>query len=155
MQRAKCDIRSALDADRSMLLLLAEETLHPLATGAGHPERYRASEFLDLLDRADVFVGEIEDEIAGFMAVESEETGLALRCLCVSPGFEDSDVADRLLEWAEGMAVNRKLDRLVAHVPTADRQSLELYRGHGFLASEDDRRPELFSVVKRLPVVEP
>lgn len=155
MERARCDIRTARDTDRSMLLLLAEETLHTLATGAGHPERYHTTELLELLDRADVFVGETEGEIVGYVAVETENDALALRCLCVNPGFEGRGVAEQLVEWAEGLAVNRRLERLVAHIPAADRQSLQLYRGHGFSTSPDDVQPDMLYAVRRLASVEP
>ncbi len=57
MERLKCSVRSLRDDDRGMLVLLAEETLHPLAEGSGHPELYCASDLLELLDRADVYVG--------------------------------------------------------------------------------------------------
>ena len=154
MERALCEIRTARDTDRSMLLLLAEETLHPLAAAAGHPERYHTTELLELFDRADIFVGEVDGEIAGYVVVESEDDGLALRCLCINPGFEDRGVADQLIDWAEGLAVNWRLGRLVAHVPVADEQSLRLYRSHGFVASPDGVRPDLLNVTKRLPAVE-
>ena len=154
MERALCEIRTVRDTDRSMLLLLAEETLHPLAAAAGHPERYHTAEFLELLDRADVFVGEVDGEIAGYVVVESEDDGLALRCLCINPGFEDRGVADQLVDWAEGLAVNWRLGRLVAHIPAVDEQSLRLYRGHGFLATPDPGRPDLLNVAKRFPAVE-
>ena len=67
MQRIKCDIRRAEEKDRGMLVLLAEETLHPLAEGAGHPERYHSCEVVELLERADVFVAEAGGEPAGFV----------------------------------------------------------------------------------------
>ncbi len=60
MERLKCSLRTVTDDDRSMLALIAEETLHPLAEGAGHPERYHPDELMDLLDRAEVVVAESE-----------------------------------------------------------------------------------------------
>jgi ribosomal protein S18 acetylase RimI-like enzyme len=154
MERALCEIRTVRDTDRSMLLLLAEETLSPLAAGAGHPERYHTAELLELLDRADVFVAEVDGEIAGYVVVEGEDDSLALRCLCINPGFENRGVADQLVDWAEGLAVSWRLERLVAHIPSADQPSLKLYRGHGFVASPDPERPDLLAVAKRLPTVE-
>jgi len=132
MQRIKCDIRAAREADRSMLVLLAEETLHPLADGSGHPERYHTRELVELLGRADVYVAEARDEPAGFVALETEQDALTVRCICVSPAFEAQGVANQLLDWAEGLAIDRRLVRLVAHVPEDDAPSLHLYRGHGF-----------------------
>src|SRR5450756_2293024 len=85
MERVKCSVRDVSAADRGMLVLLAEETLHPLAEGSGHPERYHTAELLELLERADVFVAEAEGKMAGFVAVEAEDDALALRCMCVRP----------------------------------------------------------------------
>lgn len=152
MERVKCEFRSARDDDRSMLVLLAEETLHPLAVGAGHPERYHAKEFVDLLDRADVYVAEAEDELAGFVAVEPEADALAVHCVCVNPAFEARGVANQILDWAEGVAIARRLSRMTAYVPVSDAPSLRLYRGHGF--SEGPAHDEMLPLEKRLPTAE-
>ena len=150
MDRIKCEIRAVRDDDRSMLVLLAEETLHPLADGAGHPERYHAAEVVALLDRADVFVAENVTEPAGFMALEAEDDALAVRCICVHPAFEARGVANQLLDWAEGLAIDRRLDRMTALVPAADGPSLRLYRGHGFVSAGGD---EVLTLEKRLPTL--
>ncbi|NLE21404.1 MAG: GNAT family N-acetyltransferase [Actinobacteria bacterium] len=152
MDRIDCEIRGAEAGDHGMLVLLAEETLQPLAQGQGHPERYQAADVADLLDRADVFVAQCGDEPGGFIAVETDEDACAVRCICVSPAFEARGVANRLLDWVEGLALERKLARLVARVPAADRPSLHLYRRHGF-----ESRPEgdeMLVLEKRLPMVE-
>ena len=72
MQRIKCEIREAGRDDHGMLVLLAEETLHPLAEGAGHPERYHTGDIVGLLERADVFVAECDEEPGGFVAAETD-----------------------------------------------------------------------------------
>jgi ribosomal protein S18 acetylase RimI-like enzyme len=132
-----------------MLVLLAEETLHPLAEGAGHPERYHTADVVGLLDRADVFVAQCGDEPGGFVAVETEADACAVRCICVNPGFEARGVANQLLDWVEGLAIGRRLARVVALVPVTDAPSLRLYRGHGF--SSRPEGDEMLSLEKRLP----
>jgi ribosomal protein S18 acetylase RimI-like enzyme len=149
MQRIKCEIRAADKDDRGMLVLLAEETLHPLAEHSGHPERYHAGDVVGLLDRADVYVAQCGDETGGFVAVETEEDACAVRCICVNPGFEARGVANQLLDWVEGLAIGRRLSRVVAVVPRSDMPSLHLYRGHGF-ASRDDAA-DMLALEKRLP----
>ena len=144
-------VRSARDDDRSMMVLVAEETLHPLAAGAGHPERYHAEELLEMLGRADVFVAEAEREMAGFLAVEPEGDGLAVRCVCVSPAFEARGVADLLVDWAEGLAIDRRLNCLTAYVPAGDHPSLHLYQGHDFLPATATVRPGMVLLQKSLP----
>ncbi len=153
MDRVKCEIREAGEQDRSMLVLLAEETLHPLADGAGHPERYHAADIVDLLGRARAFVAVCADEPAGFVALETEEDALAVRCICVNPGFEARGVANQLLDWAEGLAIDGKLARLRAYVPAADAPSLHLYHGHGFSAA-GPAEGDVVALEKRLPTLE-
>jgi ribosomal protein S18 acetylase RimI-like enzyme len=152
MERVKCEIRTASRDDRGMLLLLAEETLHPLAESAGHPERYHAGDMVALLERADVFVAQCGDEPGGFVAVETDEDACAVRCICVNPGFEARGVANQLLDWVEGLAIERRLSCLVAHVPAGDGPSLHLYRGHGFSAREEE--DEMLLLEKRLPTAD-
>jgi ribosomal protein S18 acetylase RimI-like enzyme len=149
MERIKCEIREASADDRGMLVLLAEETLHPLAERAGHPERYHAGDVAALLDRADVFVAQCGGEPGGFVAVETDGNACAVRCICVNPGFEARGVANQLLDWVEGLAIDRKLSRLVAVVPESDTPSLRLYRGHGFSGHASDA--EMLSLEKPLP----
>jgi ribosomal protein S18 acetylase RimI-like enzyme len=153
VERIKCSVRSLQDGDRSMLVLLAEETLHQLAEASGHPERYCASDLLELLDRADVYVAEADGKTAGFLAVEPEGDALTVRCVCVSPAYEARGVANQLVDWAEGLAIDRRLGRLTARVPEGDNPSLRLYRGHGFSASPDPEAPGTLVVDKPLPVV--
>ena len=149
MDRIKCEIREAGAGDRSMLVLLAEETLHPLAAGTGHPERYRSGDVVSLLDRAEVFVADCGGEAGGFVAVEIGDDECAVRCICVSPAFEARGVANQLLDWVEGLAIGRRLARLVAFVPESDGPSLHLYRGHGFTGRADEG--DLLALEKRLP----
>jgi GNAT superfamily N-acetyltransferase len=153
VERIKCSVRSVRDDDRGMLVLLAEETLHPLAEGSGHPELYCANDLLELLDRADVYVAEAAGETTGFLAVEAEGDALTVRCVCVSPAFEARGVANQLVDWAEGLAIDQRLGRLRVRVPEGDNPSLRLYKGHGFSASPDPEAPGSLLVEKPLPVV--
>lgn len=152
MDRINCEIREAEAGDHGMLVLLAEETLQPLAQGQGHPERFQSADVVDLLDRADVFVAQCGDEPGGFIAVETDEDACVVRCICVNPGFEARGVANRLLDWVEGLALERKLARLVARVPAADGPSLHLYKGHGFKSRPEG--DEMLALEKRLPTVQ-
>ena len=124
----------------------------PSREGAGHPERYHAGDVVGLLDRADVFVAQCGGEPGGFVAVETEGDACAVRCICVNPGFEARGVANQLLDWVEGLAIERRLVRLVARVPSSDTPSLRLYRGHGFIGQARD--DELLDLEKRLPAAD-
>lgn len=152
MERTKCTIREAVENDHGRLLLIAEETLQPLAAKAGHPEKYRAGDVVALLGRADVFVAEHEDKAVGFIAVEADGDTCAVRCICVHPAFEARGVADQLLEWVEGQAISRHRACLAAVVPEFDAPSLHLYRGHGF--SSRPAGDDLLALEKPLPTAE-
>jgi ribosomal protein S18 acetylase RimI-like enzyme len=137
-----------------MLTLIAEETLRPLAVGAGHPERYHSDELVDLLERAEVVVAETGGAVAGFMALETRADELHVYCVCVGPAFEARGVANQLLDWAEGMGIDRGVSRLTAVVPAGDYPSRHLYEGHAFVAATPPRSGELLALEKRLPHVE-
>jgi ribosomal protein S18 acetylase RimI-like enzyme len=74
--------------------------------------------------------------------------------VCVSPAFEARGVANQLVDWAEGVAIDRRLRRLTAFVPAGDHPSLRLYRGHDFVAAAAPTQPEMVLLEKRLPAVE-
>ena len=151
MTRLKVEIRSMRRGDESQVFFLGEETLKPLATAAGHPERFDERRLLDLLGEAAVFVAEAGDELAGFVAVDRAPDVLSLRCLCVSPAHEAEAVAHQLLDWVEGMAFSERATRLRALVPAADQRSLHLYSAHGFESSPAGDGPEIVVLEKRLP----
>jgi N-acetylglutamate synthase-like GNAT family acetyltransferase len=135
-----------------MLFLLAEESLHPLAVGSGHAERYHPDELIGLIKRATVFVAESHGEIAGWVAVEREDDALVVRCLCIGPGFEARGVSHRLIDWVEGLAFNEHRSRLRAVVPQSDQPSRHVYGEHEFVPRPVADRPETVVMEKRLPV---
>jgi GNAT superfamily N-acetyltransferase len=144
MDRLHCFIRARELGDDVRLTLLAEEVFGLLARASGHPERYASSQFLDLLERAEVFVAQAGDEggeVAGFVAVEDEADGLAVRCLCVAPAYEAQGVAHQLLDWTEGLAYGRRRSRLLTTVAAGDERSLRLFRSHAYetLTERPDR----------------
>jgi ribosomal protein S18 acetylase RimI-like enzyme len=153
MERLRVEIRAMRGSDEGMLFYLAEETLHPLAVSAAHPERYDPAELLALLGDAAVFVAERDGEVAGYIAVDREPGALDVRCVCVNPAYEARAVAHQLIEWVEGLAFSEGRERLLAVVPAVDEPSQHLYRGHDFVPRPAQDRPEMIVLEKRLPVV--
>jgi ribosomal protein S18 acetylase RimI-like enzyme len=148
----KVAIRQATADDHGMLLLLAEECLLPLAEQLGHPERYDRARLLELFEHAEVYVAETESaEVAGWVAFDEAAGEVEVRCFCVSPAFEAKMVANRLLDWVEGLAISRGRETLTARVPSADETSLHLYRRHDFVAGPAPDQPETIALEKRLP----
>lgn len=153
MDELHVHIRAMTEDDRSMVFTLAEEVLRPLATAAGHPELFHDEEFLDLIERSEVFVAESprdSAEIAGYVVVESEQDSLLVRCVCVGPAFEGQHVGHRLVDWAEGLAYNRGLARVTAPLPRTDEVSRSLYQRHDFVPAPAPDRPETIVMEKRL-----
>jgi N-acetylglutamate synthase-like GNAT family acetyltransferase len=150
MERLKCAIRAKRSGDESMLFFLAEECLHPLAQGSGHADLFRPDELIDLLERANVFVAEAQGEVAGYVAVERDADSLAVRCLCVGPGFEGRAVSHQLVDWVEGVGYAEHARRLRALIPAADEPSRHLYREHDFVPAPSGDRPEMIVMEKRL-----
>jgi len=152
MERLRVTVREARTEDRSRLFLIAEETLHPRAAQEGHPERFDEHALLDLLERARVYVGETESaEIAGYVAFETDDDDVRVRCLCVGPAYEARAVGRQLLEWVEGIAFAEGRSRLCAYVPADDRLSRHLYEGHDFVPAPAEEQPEMIVLEKRLP----
>lgn len=152
MERLRVTVREARAEDRSLLYLMAEETLHPRAAQEGHPERFDERGLLDLLERARVYVGETEgDDIAGYVAFDTDDDTVWLRCLCVGPAYEARAVGRQLLEWVEGIAFAEGRARLSAYVPADDRPSRHLYEGHDFVPAPAVDRPDMIVLEKRLP----
>lgn len=155
MDDVHVDIRAMVEGDRSMVFALAEEVLRPLAQSAGHPELFHEDEFLALMARAEVWVADSPrplSEMAGYVVteVEGDADCLTVRCLCVSPAFEGRHVGHRLLDWAEGLAYDRRLGRLAAPLPETDSHALGLYRAHSFVARREEERPQMIIMEKRL-----
>ncbi len=151
MERLHCEIRAMRGDEQSVLFLLAEEVLRPLADTSGHSERYSRADVVRLLESAEVFVAECEGDIGGFVALHDDEPALLVDCLCVSPAHEAQAVAHQLMQWVEGLAFNRRLSRVEALVPTADERSLVFYRKHEFIPVPARDRPEMIVLEKRLP----
>jgi ribosomal protein S18 acetylase RimI-like enzyme len=152
MERLNVTVRQAEADDHSMLFLLAEENLYPLAVRAGHPERFDEAGFLTMLERAETYVAETEArEIAGYIAFNEESGDVVVRCICVSPAHEARMVANRLLDWVEGLAISRSRTRLTAVVPAGDEASLHLYHRHDFTSHRAGDQTETVALEKRLP----
>jgi len=152
MERLSVTVRQATPDDHAMLFLLAEENLCPLALRAGHPERFDEAGFLTMLRRAEAYVAETEArEIAGYIAFNEESGDVVVRCICVSPAHEARMVANRLLDWVEGLAITRGRVRLTAVVPADDEASLHLYHRHDFTSRRTGDQTETIALEKRLP----
>jgi GNAT superfamily N-acetyltransferase len=94
---------------------------------------------LEVLERQTVFVAEVKDTPAGYVALRSEGTAICVEQLFVSPEHEGEGVGTRLVEHAEGFAISRRADTLEVVVEPGNDRAATFYRGRGFVPTAGDR----------------
>jgi ribosomal protein S18 acetylase RimI-like enzyme len=149
MDRLKCRIRPHAADEESTLVLLAGESLRPLAEARGRGADYHPSEIVTLLRTADVYVADCDGQIAGFVAVNKREDVLAVEVICVSPAYEARGVAHQLLDWAEGIGFSVGAARLETLVAADDQRAVRLFAGHEFVKVPSEQ--DMLVLEKRLP----
>ncbi|MGO8683086.1 MAG: GNAT family N-acetyltransferase [Thermoleophilia bacterium] len=151
MERLRCQIRSRRATDDSMLVLLAAESLRPLAETRGRGADYRDADVVALLQSAEVFVAECESNIAGYIAVTEELPDLAIELVCVNPAYEARGVAHQLLDWVEGLAFSHHVAHMTTLVAGDDQRALHFFAGRGFAPQPSEGG--MVVLEKRLPDV--
>jgi ribosomal protein S18 acetylase RimI-like enzyme len=127
----KAAIRSSRPEDERVLFSLVR-------TAFGERSGWSDQRTLQVLDRDTVFVAEIEQSAAGYVAVEDAEDVVRIEQLFVSPEHEGEGVGHQLLEWAEGYAISKGVRSLQVSVETDNERALDFYRRSGFVAVEDE-----------------
>jgi GNAT superfamily N-acetyltransferase len=94
----------------------------PLLFGLASLDRGADRRTLSVLERETVFVAELEDSPAGYVALERRAEG----------------IGRQLLEWAEGFSIAAGAAKLQVVVEADNRRALEFYRGRGFTSAGDD-----------------
>jgi ribosomal protein S18 acetylase RimI-like enzyme len=88
---------------------------------------------LGVLERETVFVAELDDALAGYVAVVTEADGVRIDQLLVSPEHEGEGVGHQLVEWAEGYAIACRARALRIVVEEDNAAALDFYRRAGFV----------------------
>jgi GNAT superfamily N-acetyltransferase len=117
----KAEIRGLQEEDRAVLFGLA-------ALDRGADERTLA-----VLDQETVFVAHVDGSPAGYVALDSDEDGMRVDQLFVSPEHEGEGVGKQLLEYAEGFAISQGARRLRVVVAEGDERATAFYGGRGFV----------------------
>jgi ribosomal protein S18 acetylase RimI-like enzyme len=91
---------------------------------------------LGVLESETVFVAEIDDVPAGYVALGPADDVVRIDQLLVSPGHEGEGVGHQLVEWAEGYAISRRARALRIVVEEDNAVALDFYRRAGFVAVE-------------------
>jgi ribosomal protein S18 acetylase RimI-like enzyme len=88
---------------------------------------------LAVLGTETVFVAEIEDEPAGYVALEPADDVVRIDQLLVSPEHEAEGVGHQLVEWAEGYAIARRARVLQIVVEEDNAPARDFYARAGFV----------------------
>jgi ribosomal protein S18 acetylase RimI-like enzyme len=119
----KVAIRPVRERDEPLLFALA---------GEAYGEALPTDDTVAVLTRSQVYVAEVDDELAGYVALIDEGAELCIRQMLVAPGHEDRSVDRQLCDWAEGYAVSRGFERLRVDVGDEEHQALLFYRRRGY-----------------------
>jgi ribosomal protein S18 acetylase RimI-like enzyme len=127
----KAEIRPYRDDDEALLFGRAQ-----MAFGdrSGWSDRHT----LAVLERAHVFVAEIEGYPAGFVAVDEVDDALRIEQVFVSPEHEGEGVGHQLLEWAEGYAISLGARLMQVTVEPDNVRARDFYRRCGFAPVDGD-----------------
>lgn len=112
----------------------------PLLFGLARLDRGADERTLAVLERETVFVAEVDEQPAGYVALAREPAQERVRVeqLFVSPEHEAEGIGRQLLEYAEGFAIAERAAALAVVVAEDDTRAVEFYRGRGFVPKEPD-----------------
>lgn len=131
MPYRKATIRPYRAEDESLLFSLARE-----AFGAQTTWSDRAT--ITGLETDTVFVAELEDDRAGYVAVRREDDTFLIEQLLVSPRHEHEGIGRQLVEYVEGFAISEGALRLQIVVEPDNRRALDFYGRRSFLRADGD-----------------
>lgn len=131
MTYRRAAIRSFRPEDESLLFSLARESF-------GGRSSWSDTQTLVALETDTVFVAELDEGAAGYVALERAGDTVRIEQLFVSLLHEGEGVGRQLLEYAEGFAIANGAERLEVVVEQDNLRALDFYRGRGFTPAGDD-----------------
>lgn len=93
---------------------------------------------IGVLEREEVFVAEIGQSTAGYVALVREDDTVRVDQLLVAPEHEAEGIGHQLVEWAEGYAIAQGARALRIAVEPDNARALDLYRRYGFAQVADE-----------------
>jgi ribosomal protein S18 acetylase RimI-like enzyme len=127
----KAQIRPYRNEDEPLLFGLARTTF-------GERSGWSDEHTLQVLETTRVFVAEVDDAPAGYVAVEDAEDRVRIRQLFVNPEHEAEGVGHQLLDWAEGYAISVGARSLQVTVESDNRRARDFYQRSGFVTVESE-----------------
>jgi GNAT superfamily N-acetyltransferase len=110
----------------------------PVLFGLARLDRGADARTLTILERETVFVADLGDAPAGYVALDQSEGVVRVDQLFVSPEHEAEGIGRQLLEFAEGYAIWQGAVTLQVVVEPADERAQTFYRGRGFTPVGED-----------------
>jgi ribosomal protein S18 acetylase RimI-like enzyme len=126
MPYRKVSVRVCRREDEPVLYGLARRSFGD--RGGWDDERTRG-----VLEHETVFVAELDDSPAGYVALTPEQEIVRIDQLLVSPEHEGEGVGHQLVEWAEGYAISQGARALQIVVEEDNAAALDFYRRSGFV----------------------
>ena len=131
MPYRRATIRPYRQEDERLLFSLARESF-------GERSSWSDAQTLVALETDTVFVAELDQTPAGYVAVEREGDAVRIEQLFVSLLHEGEGVGRQLLDYAEGFAISEAAARLEVVVEEDNQRALGFYRGRGFVPAGGD-----------------
>jgi ribosomal protein S18 acetylase RimI-like enzyme len=129
MSYRKAQIRPVRGDDEPHLFGLARMTF-------GGESGWSDERTLAVLAEERVFVAEVEDAVAGFVALDPSGEVVVIDHLLVAPAHEGEGVGRQLLAWAEGWAISHRARALQVAVEEENARAVDFYRRCGFTSGE-------------------
>jgi ribosomal protein S18 acetylase RimI-like enzyme len=129
MPYRKASVRAYRSEDEPLLYGLAERSF-------GGRSGWDEARTLTVLERETVFVAELGDTPAGYVALDPQGEVVRIDQLLVAPEHEGEGVGHQLVEWAEGYAISCGARALRIVVEEDNARALEFYRRAGFVQVE-------------------
>src|SRR5918995_6720934 len=129
MPYRKVAIRACRPEDEPLLYGVARRTF-------GDQGGWSDERTVGVLGSETVFVAEVDEEPAGYVALEPAGDVVRIDQLLVSPEHEAEGIGHQLVEWAEGFAISRRARALQIVVEDDNAPALDFYRRAGFVGVE-------------------
>jgi ribosomal protein S18 acetylase RimI-like enzyme len=125
----KAHIRPVRSEDEPLLFGIAQMTF-------GDEAGWNDRRTLAVLSEENVFVAEVDEKVAGFVALDPRGEAVVIDHLLVAVGHEGEGIGHQLLAWAEGWAISSGARSLQVTVEEENARALDFYRRCGFTATD-------------------
>ncbi|WP_040677155.1 GNAT family N-acetyltransferase [Rhizobium mesoamericanum] len=137
-------LRAATLDDLRAIEALTAEAYAPYTHLFGRPPIPVTEDYAPRINRGEVFLREVQGELAGLAVVEGHADHMMLFSIAVSPRFQGAGHGLAILKWAEDTAFEWRLPEIRLYTNARMERNIALYRRFGFRETgrrENPRRP--------------